>query len=153
MVNHDTIIHNLNHSSPFITINSPCFPIKKLPWNQAQPALMALPTSPKPRRLSGADLSALPTPARRSAGGPGGPGAMRLEAESHGGWRKNTWEKHGQNHEMHHLINVSSLFLGLGSFFFIFWLWFKLIFPMWDGVLDLCVGWYIYIYIYILFLL
>lgn len=47
---------------------------------KAQPALMALPTSPKPRRLSGADLSALPTPARRSAGGPGGPGAMRLEA-------------------------------------------------------------------------
>lgn len=42
---------------------------------KAQPALTALPTSPKPRRLSGAEvLSALPTPARRSAG------AARLEA-------------------------------------------------------------------------
>ena len=77
------------------------------PFLQAQPALTALPTSPKPRRLSGAEvLSALPTPARRSAG------AARLEApESDAGEKlmgkvmKNdgklgkTWEKQMENLE------------------------------------------------------
>ena len=106
------------------------FSHKKLPWNHPQvfhstpgaaglDGVTHLPEASAPQRrrpLGAAHAGAAQRGrARRSRGHALGGGISR--------WmEKNTWEKHGQNHEMHHLINVSSLFFGgLGSFFFSFW--------------------------------